>query len=239
MHNHARLWLAALCSNIGQTHWYNPSRWLYYHLLDGDLASNSLSWQWVAGTFSQRKYIANQDNLNRFSRLNQSDTFLDVSYETLATLSTPEVLQPRIDFTPNNVFPRSVAVPILQSDTPVFLYSIWNLDPEWRQQSRGLRVLWIEPEMHREQPLSPLRWQFIKHWADKIDGLKIFVGDRATLFPSGTDHLGIYTREYPATGHWPGQRDERDWCYERPAGTIGSFSSYWKKARKTSEFFAH
>ena len=40
MHNHVRLWLAALCSNIGQTHWYNPSRWLYYHLLDGDLASN-------------------------------------------------------------------------------------------------------------------------------------------------------------------------------------------------------
>jgi len=97
MHNHARLWLAALCSNIGRTHWYQPARWLYYYLLDGDLASNSLSWQWVAGSFSHRKYIANQDNLNRFGTVSQSGTFLDVSYEELANINVPEVLRPRSD----------------------------------------------------------------------------------------------------------------------------------------------
>ncbi len=239
MHNHARLWVAALCSNNARTHWYQPARWLYYHLLDGDLASNSLSWQWVAGTFSQRKYIANQDNLNRFSNVHQSGTFLDISYEELANLPVPEVLDSRIDVSLSNQFPQSTAVPIVQSDDSVFLYSIWNLDPGWYQGKPGTRILWIDPEMHVEFAMSPLRWQFVKHWADAIDGLRIFVGDQKSLFPEGTEHLALYTREYPATAHWPGQRDEREWCFERPTGEIKSFSGYWKQVGKSSSYFAH
>jgi len=33
------------------------------HLLDGDAASNVCSWQWVAGTFSSKKYFCNQEIL--------------------------------------------------------------------------------------------------------------------------------------------------------------------------------
>lgn len=237
MHNHARLWLAALICNIGHTHWYQPSRWLYYHLLDGDLASNSLSWQWVVGTFNHRKYIANQNNLNRFSETEQHNTFLDVSYEELANIPTPEVLRTGIDVDLSNTFPESTALPVTSSSEPIFLYSIWNLDPDWHRGHSGKRILWIEPEMHNEFALSPLRWKFVKHWADAIDGLSIFVGNKETLFPSGTDHLTVYTREYPATTHWPGRRDERDWCYELPDGTLKSFSNYWRKVRKTSGLF--
>ena len=50
MHNHMRMYVAALACNVGKSHWLNPARWMYYHLLDGDWASNALSWQWVAGT---------------------------------------------------------------------------------------------------------------------------------------------------------------------------------------------
>ncbi|MDX1409150.1 MAG: FAD-binding domain-containing protein, partial [Saprospiraceae bacterium] len=66
MHNHLRMYLAAITCNIGRSHWRTPAQWMYYHLLDGDWASNALSWQWVAGTNSRRKYIANQDNINKF-----------------------------------------------------------------------------------------------------------------------------------------------------------------------------
>jgi len=51
--------------------------------------------------------------------------------------------------------------------------------------------------------------------------------------------LDLYTREYPATAHWPGRRNERDWCYERPPGSITSFSNYWKKVRRASDYFMH
>ena len=54
LHNHMRMYIAAICCNIGQYHWLNPAKWMYYHLLDGDWGSNALSWQWVAGTTRQK-----------------------------------------------------------------------------------------------------------------------------------------------------------------------------------------
>ena len=237
MHNHSRMWVAALCCNTSRTYWYQPARWLYYHLLDGDLASNSLSWQWVAGTFSNRKYIANQENLNRYSGTQQYGTFLDLSYEALANCAVPTVLETRADITLSNEFLQSTVEPLHRSDEQVFLYSIWNLDPQWQRTRQGNRILWIDPDMHREFALSPLRWKFIKHWADAIDGLGIFVGSRDQLFPSGEDHMKLFTREYPATAHWPGERDARDWCYDNPTGPIKSFSNFWKRTCRSSNIF--
>ena len=63
LHNHLRMYIAAICCNNGKSHWKLPAKWMYYHLKDGDLASNSLSWQWVAGANSNKKYIANQENI--------------------------------------------------------------------------------------------------------------------------------------------------------------------------------
>jgi len=95
MHNHMRMWVAGTTCNVAHTHWKLPAKWLYYHLLDGDLASNTLSWQWIAGTFSHKQYIANQENINKYSRTEQHGTWLDVSYETLANMPTPEALGAR------------------------------------------------------------------------------------------------------------------------------------------------
>jgi deoxyribodipyrimidine photo-lyase len=52
LHNHARMWLASYVVHLRKVHWRAGADWLYGHLLDGDLASNHLSWQWVAGTGS-------------------------------------------------------------------------------------------------------------------------------------------------------------------------------------------
>ena len=66
MHNHMRMYVASICCNIARCHWLVPAQWMHSHLLDGDLASNHLSWQWVAGAFSNKKYYANQENINAF-----------------------------------------------------------------------------------------------------------------------------------------------------------------------------
>ena len=93
MHNHMRMYVAALACNTGRYHWKIPAQWLYYHLLDADWASNALSWQWVAGTNSKKKYIANQENINKYCSTRQRNTFLDVSYEELAEMPVPEALK--------------------------------------------------------------------------------------------------------------------------------------------------
>jgi len=93
MHNHLRMYTAFLTANLAGAHWRLPAQWMYAHLLDGDWGSNALSWQWVSGTFSNKKYIANQENINRYTQTNQRGTYLDVDYESLAIAPVPEDLK--------------------------------------------------------------------------------------------------------------------------------------------------
>jgi deoxyribodipyrimidine photo-lyase len=93
MHNHLRMYTAFLTANLAGAHWRLPAQWMYAHLLDGDWGSNALSWQWVSGTFSNKKYIANQENINRYTQTNQRGTYLDMDYESLAIAPVPEDLK--------------------------------------------------------------------------------------------------------------------------------------------------
>ena len=65
LHNHARMWLAAYVVHFRRVRWQAGARWFLTHLLDGDPASNNLSWQWVASTFSHKPYFFNRENLER------------------------------------------------------------------------------------------------------------------------------------------------------------------------------
>lgn len=67
LHNHARLWFAAYLVHHRKVAWREGAAFFYHHLLDGDPASNSLSWQWVASTFSHKPYIFNRANLERYT----------------------------------------------------------------------------------------------------------------------------------------------------------------------------
>lgn len=67
LHNHARMWLAAYIVHFRRVRWQAGARWFLTHLLDGDPASNNLSWQWVASTFSQKPYIFNRENLEKYT----------------------------------------------------------------------------------------------------------------------------------------------------------------------------
>lgn len=67
LHNHARMWMAAYLIHWRRVKWQSGARWFLKHLLDGDPASNNLSWQWVASTFSQKPYFMNRENIERFT----------------------------------------------------------------------------------------------------------------------------------------------------------------------------
>jgi deoxyribodipyrimidine photo-lyase len=67
LHNHARMYLASYIVHHRKIKWQAGARWFLEHLLDGDPASNNLSWQWVASTFSQKPYYFNRENLEKFT----------------------------------------------------------------------------------------------------------------------------------------------------------------------------
>jgi Deoxyribodipyrimidine photolyase len=60
LHNHQRMWMAAYLVHWRRVKWQAGARWFLEHLLDGDPASNNLSWQWVASTFSHKAYFFNR-----------------------------------------------------------------------------------------------------------------------------------------------------------------------------------
>ena len=93
MHNHVRMYTASMACNMGKAHWLQPSKWMYYHLLDGDIASNNCSWQWVAAAFASKKYYFNQENVNKYTFSKQQNTFIDKSYEEINDMPIPDVLK--------------------------------------------------------------------------------------------------------------------------------------------------
>jgi deoxyribodipyrimidine photo-lyase len=67
LHNHARIWIAAYIVHWRHVRWQTGAKWFLQHLLDGDPASNNMSWQWVASTFSHKPYFFNRENLERYT----------------------------------------------------------------------------------------------------------------------------------------------------------------------------
>jgi deoxyribodipyrimidine photo-lyase len=65
VHHHARLWLAAYVLHWRKTNWREAADWFEANLLDGDKASNHLSWQWVASLFSSKPYYFDKKSLAR------------------------------------------------------------------------------------------------------------------------------------------------------------------------------
>ncbi len=67
LHNHVRMYFAGYIVHWRRIHWKAGASWFLEHLIDGDPASNNLSWQWVASTFSHKPYYFNRENIERFT----------------------------------------------------------------------------------------------------------------------------------------------------------------------------
>ena len=69
LHNHARMWFASIWIFTLRLPWQLGAGFFLDHLLDGDPASNTLSWRWVGGLHTPGKhYLARAENIRRFTR---------------------------------------------------------------------------------------------------------------------------------------------------------------------------
>jgi hypothetical protein len=68
LHNHARMWFASIWIFTLKLDWQLGADFFLAHLIDGDAASNTLSWRWVAGLHTKGKtYLARADNIARYT----------------------------------------------------------------------------------------------------------------------------------------------------------------------------
>ena len=90
LHNHSRMWFASIWIFTLELPWQLGAEFFMQHLYDGDAASNTLGWRWVAGVQTQGKhYLASEWNINKFTnnrfkniKLNENATpiFNDKTY---------------------------------------------------------------------------------------------------------------------------------------------------------------
>jgi deoxyribodipyrimidine photo-lyase len=124
LHNHARMWFASIWIFTLKLPWQLGADFFYKHLLDGDAASNTLSWRWVAGLHTKGKhYLARASNIRDHSngrfdpsgQLNESAEAISQNDLTpgpiaLAHAATPKTDKVGLLITEDDLHPASLTI---------------------------------------------------------------------------------------------------------------------------------
>jgi deoxyribodipyrimidine photo-lyase len=118
LHNHARMWFASIWVFTLKLPWELGAAFFYEYLLDGDVASNALSWRWVAGLQTPGKtYVARADNIAHYTEGRHAP---QASQLAGAAFAITEPALPKV--------------------------AAWTEDPLWINATEGRAGLWMHPE---------------------------------------------------------------------------------------------
>lgn len=257
LHNHERMWLASWLIHSRGVRWQDGADWFLSHLLDGDLASNHLSWQWIAGTFSSKPYIFNRENVERFTH----GTFcknchlfgrcdVEGSYDDL----TRKLFVGECSTQPPKHIPPA---PPWQtdcdhiSDRPlvwITLDSLSATSPAAAHSSNSLKLFVFDPRWFSREKPSLKRLTFIFDCLADIDGLHIFFADTASAileFASfhGCDDVILTSTSCPEIRsitdrlipHMPVHVMAEDpFCDDARVTDIRRFSRFWKNVSSSA-----
>lgn len=118
LHNHARMWFASIWVFTLKLPWELGAAFFYEHLLDGDVASNTLSWRWVAGLQTPGKtYVARADNIAHYT---------DGRHAPMGG--------------------QLASAAFILSEPALPKVAAWTEDPLWSKSAEGRAGLWLHPE---------------------------------------------------------------------------------------------
>jgi deoxyribodipyrimidine photo-lyase len=246
LHNHARLWLASYLVHLRGVHWRTGADWLYGHLLDGDLASNHLSWQWVAGTASAKPYLFNAENVARYAPpdWHSPGSVIDSGYDTLAVRAAgtpmkapppapPGVDEPRCSGTPPAALGAGAPDAAAVRGREVWLVHPWSLGalPE-DLPPQTLVIGVLVDDFHRAWPWSPARWAFVGARLAALAPLR-WHGTADDIGRALAGARCVCTIDNPHIGRWLGR-----WAETLPAPALfppvarhcDSFSQWWSRS---------
>lgn len=258
LHNHARLWLASYVVHVRQVHWRAGADWLVSHLLDGDLASNHLSWQWVAGTGSHKPYLFNAENVARFAppRWHSGGSVIDRSYEELeqmARTARPQaheslvaagilnsvVEPPRMYTPPEDIVSAGIAASAPTSIANLSLRgrAVWIVHP-WALRKPpadlpdGHIAIGVYPrEYHRDWPWSEARWRWVDSAMADLTPYRFFL-DWANLSAALEGATSVRTVADPHLPRWQVELDPSPALFPVVDRSCTSFSQWWSRATR-------
>ena len=98
LHNHARMWFASIWVFTLELPWQLGAEFFMKHLYDGDAASNTLGWRWVAGIQTQGKnYLASEWNIKKFTNNRFNNIKLNENASPKTSDKTYSALKPEFN----------------------------------------------------------------------------------------------------------------------------------------------
>jgi deoxyribodipyrimidine photo-lyase len=248
LHNHARMWLASYVVHVRKVCWRSGADWLYGHLLDGDLASNHLSWQWVAGTGSHKPYLFNADNVARYAPASWHSprSVIDASYESLDRLARqpapaslgaayqPSALEPPVRGAPPDELGAVTVDPALVKGREVWLVHPWNLGALPALPPGTLVLGLFISDFHRAWPWSERRWRFVGARMAELASHR-WHGNAAVIGAALAGAARVRSVDEPHLAPWLARWAQ---CKAAPAlfppvsGRCDSFSQWWSRASR-------
>ena len=102
LHNHTRMWFASIWIFTLELPWQLGAEFFMQHLYDGDSASNTLGWRWVAGIQTQGKhYLASEWNIKKFTNNRFNSIKLNENAPTKVSEKTYSIVKQ--DFSNKNI----------------------------------------------------------------------------------------------------------------------------------------
>lgn len=257
LHNHARMWLASYVVHIRRVHWRAGADWLVAHLFDGDVASNHLSWQWVAGTGSHKPYLFNAENVARYAppSWHSPGSVVDVSYDTLDTLARSARAKPWPPRAAHASCSECLAEPLCHSSPPpsvalhtpdaaasasvqgqdVWLVHPWALRAPPPDCSPHTRVIGVYlREHHTVWPWSQARWEWVDAAMADVTSERWWL-DVDTLAAVLKGAASVRSVQDPHVSHWlapVAKLDEAPLLFAPVHRTCTSFSQWWTRTTR-------
>ncbi|MDC0972234.1 FAD-binding domain-containing protein [Candidatus Pelagibacter sp.] len=166
LHNHTRMWFASIWIFTLELPWQLGAEFFMQHLFDGDAASNTLGWRWVAGVQTQGKhYLASEWNINKFTnnrfkniKLNENapSIFSDKTY----SINKKDFLNPEI----------------LEDKTLLIFENNTTFEFSDFKEQKFKKILLVSNETNRAIELSE---KVLKFKADLLEDQKIRLGEKS------------------------------------------------------------
>jgi deoxyribodipyrimidine photo-lyase len=248
LHNHARMWLASYVVHVRKVHWRAGADWLYGHLLDGDLASNHLSWQWVAGTGSHKPYLFNAENVARYAPAvwHSPGTVIDTSYEALdrmarepapqhsALSGTPALDEPHLASHPPDDLGLTEPDAASIAGRDVWLVHPWSLGALPALPPDTLMIGVFVADFHRDWPWSERRWRFVGSRMADLAAQR-WHGDAVAIGAALAGARSVRSIDEPHLAPWLARWsvcDAAPALFPQVDRRCDSFSQWWTRATK-------
>jgi len=195
LHNHTRMWFASIWIFTLGLSWQKGAEFFMKYLLDGDAASNTLSWRWVGGLQTKGKhYLAQSWNISKF--LNKKYKNIELRENALPLIDNREYKISPIEIQKNNskneyliIFENDLSIESLKVKDYKKIYFIL-LDNKHRSLTLDSKVLSYKKQIINDQ-INKIDGSFVLIDENEIEELLESLKNFDVVYPSIGENMSF------------------------------------------------